>query len=1051
MARFFIDRPIFAWVIGILIMMGGAFALNSLPVAQYPAIAAPEVVVRATYPGASAKAVEDSVTQVIEQQMKGIDNLMYMYSSSDSAGQSIINFAFETGTDIDIAQVQVQNKLQLAMPLLPEEVQRQGVSVNKTASSSLIFISLISKDGSMNGADLTDYLASYVQDPISRLAGVGDVTVYGAPYAMRVWMDPEKFEQYRLNPSDVIAAIRSQNAQVAGGQIAAGPNPPGQEINFTINASERFDSIQQFENIHLRTNEDGSSLLLKDVARIELNEERTWFNVRYNAAPAAAMDIKLASGANALETIDAIKAEMEMLKEFFPPGMDYVYPYDTGPVISDSIDSVFSTLIEAIVLVVLVMYLFLQNIRATFIPTVAIPVVLLGTMIVMAFAGFSINTLTMFGLVLAIGLLVDDAIVVVENVERLMTEEGLSPKEAARKSMDQITGALVGVAMVISAVFIPMAFMGGSTGVIFRQFSITIVTAMVLSVVVAIVLTPAMCATLLKPQAVKSSEGFFGRFNRWFEYVTVRYQRQVGRSLKNPRRHLLVFGVCLALVVVLFMRLPSAFLPDEDQGILFVSVNMPTGATFERTERVLDRVDKYFTEKESDAVDSILTIAGASFAGSAQNVGLGFAKLKDWGDRKDKNLSLEAVAQRAMAEFSQYPEAQVYVFAPPAVLDLGSATGFDFELIDRAGMGHEALMAARNEIIQKANAHPALMNVRPNGQEDVEQYNLDIDMAKAGSLSLDKGEINTSIAAYWGGAYVNDFMDRGRTKKVYIQAEPTERLQTSDLKKYHVRNAKGEMVPFSSFLTVGSKMNSPRLERYGGLPAIQILGEPAPGHTSGEAMAVMESLVEELPHGFGYSWTGLSYQEKLSGDQAPMLYTLSVIIVFLCLAALYESWTIPLSVILVVPVGVLGALAGVLLRDMNNDIYFQIGLLTVVGLSAKNSILIVEFAKDIHEEGVELFKATVQAVRLRLRPIIMTSLCFILGVFPLAVSSGAGSGGQNAIGTTVVFGVSVATILGLYYTPIFFVLVTRFFQRSKTEVKSAEILDKSCTPKSLGS
>jgi multidrug efflux pump len=1030
MAKFFIDRPIFAWVIAILIMMAGAFSVLSLPVAQYPSIAATEVSINANYPGASARTVADAVTQVIEQQMKGLDRLLYMYSYGESSGRAQVRFAFEAGTNIDIALVQVQNKLQLALPLLPEEVQRQGVSVEKSGISTLISIMLTCADGSQNGADLTNYIASYIQDPISRLPGVGELTLYGTPYAMRIWCDPDKFRQFSLNPSEVVAAIRSQNAQVAGGQVAAGPNPPGQEINFTIIASERMRTPEEFENVILRTEQDGSVLRLRDVARVELNQERFWFSVRYNGEPAACLDIKLAPGGNALETIAAVKKEMASLSAFFPPGVSHLFPNDTGPIVSDSIRAVFETLVEATVLVFLVMFLFLQSFRATLIPTVAIPVVLLGTFGVMSAAGFSINTLTMFGMVLAVGLLVDNAIVVVENVERLMRQERLGPREAAVRSMEQITGALVGVAVAIAAVFVPMAFLGGATGVIYRQFSITIVTAMTLSVIVAIVLTPAMCATMLPNGHPPASQGLFGKFNRWFEWITLRYQRQVRRSLSRRGRFLAAFAVALALIGAIFHVLPSAFLPEEDQGILRLFVRLPPGATFERTDAVLARVDRYFREKEP-AVESVMTISGASYAGSSQNVGNGVVQLKDWKDRKGRDLGAAAVAARAMAAFSGYPEGEVFVFAPPAVLELGSATGFDFELIDRAGLGHESLMAARARILEEAGAHPALRNVRPNGLDDVEQYRLRIDMARAGAQSLDTAEINTTIAAFWGGMYVNDFMDKGRTKKVFIQAEADKRLQASDFKRYYVRNGKGEMVPFSSFLTVDSTMGSSRLERYGGLPSIEILGEAAPGYSSGQAMEIMESLVDKLPQGFGYAWTKLSYQERLTGGQAPTLYAVSLAVVFLCLAALYESWTIPFSVLLVAPLGAVGALGGVLLRGMNNDIYFQIGLLTVIGLSAKNSILIVEFARDMHARGQDLLRATTNAVRLRLRPIIMTSLCFILGVIPLAVSSGAGAGGQNAIGTTVVFGVSVTTALGIYYTPIFFVLVTRLFARKQ--------------------
>ena len=1038
MARFFIDRPIFAWVIAILIMMAGSLALTTLPVAQYPEIASPEVAITASYPGASAKTVEDTVTQVIEQQMKGLDNLLYMYSTSDSSGQATVNFAFKTGTDIDIAQVQVQNKLSLATPLLPEEVQRQGIAVTKSVKNFLIVVSFYSEDGSMQEADIGDYVASNIKDPIGRLEGVGDTTLFGAQYGMRIWLDPARMEQYKLNPSDIVTAIREQNAQVTGGQVGSGPAPSGQQINVTINAASRLETVDQFANILIRTNADGSRLYLRDVATVELNNESFNAKGRYNGMPSSGMAIKLASGANALDTADRIKAEIAALEPFFPQGLKVVYPYDTTPFVSLSIKSVFTTLAEAIFLVFLVMYLFLQSFRATLIPTIAVPVVLLGTFGVLAAAGFSINSLTMFGMVLAIGLLVDDAIVVVENVERLMREENLNPKEAARKSMDQITSALVGVALVICAVFVPMAFMSGSTGVIYRQFSITIVTAMVLSVVVAIVLTPALCATMLPEKMHHASSGFFGRFNHWFENVTGRYKNGVGRMITKPLRCLASFACGLAVIAFLFWRLPSGFLPDEDQGIIMASVQLPAGATFERTTEVLDQVNKHFLEDERDAVESVMTVAGFSFGGSGQNNGLAFIRLKDWEARKGSEMRAQAVAGRAMRVFSHIPEASVFAFTPPAVTELGTATGFDFELIDRAGQGHDALMNARNILLGKAATHPDLIMVRPNGMEDVEEYKLDIDLEKAGAQGLSKGEINTAIAAYWGSSYVNDFTDKGRTKKVYVQARPETRMQASDFSRYYVRNSNGDMVPFSSFMRMHSTTGSPRLERYNGLPAMEILGEAAQGRSTGQAMAAMEELASELPAGFSFSWTGLSLQEVMSGNQAPMLYALSLVVVFLCLAALYESWTIPLSVLLVVPTGVIGALIGMFARDMYNDIYFQIGLLTVIGLSAKNSILIVEFAKDLHEAGKDLYEATVQAVRMRLRPIIMTSLCFILGVAPLAISSGAGSGGQNALGTTVVFGVTAATALGIFYTPLFFVTVTRLFTARKRAAAVAE-------------
>ena len=1034
MANFFIDRPIFAWVIAILIMLAGSICLFNLPVAQYPNIAMPEISVQARYPGASAQTAQDSVTQVIEQNMKGIDNLEYMYSTSDSTGASTINLVFKTGTDVDIAQVQVQNKLQLATPLLPEEVQRQGIKVSKSVKNYLIVVGFISQDGSMDNVDISDYVASSLQDPISRLPGVGDTTLFGAQYAMRIWCDPAKFEKYKLNPSDVIAAIKAQNAQIPGGQVGAAPAIKGQEINITVNAASRMETVEQFENIFLRANPDGSALFLKDVATIELNGESFMASSRYNGMASSGLAIKLASGANALDTAAGIKNKLKDMEPFFPQGLKVVYPWDTTPFVSISIESVFHTLGEAIILVFLVMLLFLQNFRATLIPTIAVPIVLLGTFGVLAVFGFSINSLTMFGMVLAIGLLVDDAIVVVENVERLMREENLSPKAAAKKSMQQITGALVGVALVICAVLIPMAFLGGSTGVIYRQFTVTIVSAMVLSVIVAIVLTPAMCATMLSPHATNITSGFFGRFNQWFDGLTERYQTRVGQILSKPKRYMLAFGVSVVVLLFLFLRLPSGFLPAEDQGIIMVQVQLDSGATFERTQEVMDKVDHHFRVNEADVVEGVMTVNGVSFAGNSQSSGLAFVRLKDWSERGDSSKRVPAILGRAMQAFADIPEASIFAFAPPAVAELGFANGFDFELVDRAGQSQEELVNARDGLLAAARQNRNLHSVRPNGLDDVEQLKLNIDLAKASAQSLDKAEINTAIAAYWGSVYVNDFMDKGRTKKVYLQAAANYRMQASDFNRYYVRNSQGDMVPFSSFLTVDDKAKgSPRLERYNGVSSIEIMGEAVAGQSSGQAMAIMEELAKDLPPGFGFEWTGLSFQEKMVGDQAIMLYALSLIIVFLCLAALYESWTIPLSVLLVVPLGVIGALIGVSLRGMNNDVYFQVGLLTVVGLSAKNSILIVEFAKEMHKSGMELFEATLEAVKLRLRPIIMTSLAFILGVLPLAVSTGAGSGGQNALGTAVCSGMIAATALGIYYTPIFFVLVTRLFSSRKAK------------------
>ncbi len=1027
MSRFFIDRPIFAWVLAIVIMLAGALSIETLPVSQYPSIAPPQVSINASYPGASAKTLEDTVTQVIEQKLKGIDGLTYMSSTSDSQGNASITLTFAAGTNPDIAQVQVQNKLQAATPLLPQEVQRQGVTVTKSTINFLMVLGFVSKDGKLSQYDLSDYVSSSVLDPLSRVEGVGEVTLFGAQYAMRIWLNPNQLNQYNLTPADVSAAIQAQNAQVSAGQLGAAPAAAGQQLNATVTAQSRLQTPEQFRNIVLKTQGDGSTVHLRDVARVELGAESYATVSRYNGKPAAGVAVKLATGANALATAKAVEAEVKRLEKYMPEGMTTVIPYDSTPFVEVSIHEVVKTLIEAVVLVFLVMYLFLQNFRATLIPTIAVPVVLLGTFGVMSLAGFSINTLTMFGLVLAIGLLVDDAIVVVENVERVMTEEGLSPKEATRKSMGQITGALVGIALVLSAVFVPMAFFGGSTGVIYRQFSITIVSAMALSVLVAMVLTPALCATLLKPGHGAATTGFFGAFNRRFEATTNGYQGLVGRMLRRWGRHLVVYGVIVAGMAWMFTRLPSSFLPDEDQGILFSQIQLPAGATQQRTLDVVKRVENHFLTNEKENVESVFAVTGFSFAGRGENMAIGFVKMKDWSERKRPDQKVQAIAGRAMGSFMQFRDAMAFAFAPPAVIELGNATGFDAYLQDQAGVGREALMAARNQFLGMAAQDPTLVAVRPNGLEDAPELRLDIDTAKAGALGVSVSDINAMLSTAWGGAYVNDFIDRGRVKKVYMQADAPYRMQPEDLNNWRVRNASGQMVPFSAFGTADWQMGSPRLERYNGLPAVEVLGQPAPGKSSGAAMKAVEQLAAQLPPGVGVSWTGLSYQERLTGDQAPMLYAISLLVVFLCLAALYESWSIPVSVMLVVPLGVIGALLAATLRGMSNDVYFQVGLLTTIGLSAKNAILIVEFAKEQMEAGHDAIQATLIAVRQRLRPILMTSLAFALGVLPLAIASGAGSGSQNAIGTGVLGGMLSATVLGIFFVPVFFVVVRRWF------------------------
>ena len=1033
MARFFIDRPIFAWVLAIVVMLAGILSISILPIAQYPAIAPPAVSITAHYPGASAKTLEDTVTQVIEQKMKGLDRLSYMASTSESSGQVTITLTFENGTDPDTAQVQVQNKLSLATPLLPQEVQQQGVTVTKSTSNFLNVLAFTSEDGSMNGSDLSDYVAANVQEAISRVEGVGDTQLFGSQYSMRVWLDPDRLTSFSLTPLDVGNAIRAQNAQVSAGQLGALPAAANQQINATITAQTRLRTAAEFEDILLRTQSDGSQVRLRDVARIELAAENYNTVGRYNGKPAAGLAIKLASGANALDTVRGIDAKLEELEPFFPPGMKAQKPYDTTPFVRISIEEVVSTLVEAVVLVFLVMYLFLQNFRATLIPTIAVPVVLLGTFGVLAAFGFTINTLTMFAMVLAIGLLVDDAIVVVENVERVMAEDGLPPKEATRKSMGQISGALVGVALVLAAVFVPMAFFGGSTGVIYRQFSITIVSAMTLSVLVAMVLTPALCATLLKPVAHGHYEkrGFFGWFNRTFDRGNHRYQGVVRHMLGRKRRYMLAFAAIVALVAVGFTKLPVGFLPDEDQGTLFGLVQLPPGATHERTLAVIEQIEHHFLVDQKDSVDGMFAVPGFSFAGSGQNVALLFVKLKPWDERTRQDQSVTGVAAKAGAYFGTLRDARAFAFAPPAVSELGNATGFDLMLQDRANLGHAALMQARDQLLAELSKDKRLVAVRPNGLEDAPEFKLEIDPHKAEAMGVSIDDINNTFSTAWGSSYVNDFIDKGRVKKVMLQADAPFRMVPEDVERWYVRNGSGEMVAFTSFATAHWSSGSPRLERYNGMPSVEILGMAMPGAaSSGEALAIVEAAVAKLPPGIGYEWTGLSRQEKASTGQTGTLYTLSILIVFLCLAALYESWSIPFSVILVVPLGVLGALVGAFLTWKMNDVYFQVGLLTTIGLACKNAILIVEFAKELHESGKSLAESALEAARLRLRPILMTSLAFVLGVLPLVLGSGAGAGAQNALGTAVIGGMLSGTVLAILFVPLFFVLVCGLFKRN---------------------
>jgi hydrophobe/amphiphile efflux-1 (HAE1) family protein len=1031
LSRFFIDRPIFAWVIAIIIMVVGMLSITSLPVSQYPSIAPPTISVVATYPGASAKTLEDTVTQVIEQKLNGLDHLRYIESASESSGTVNITITFDVGTNPDTAQVQVQNKIALAEPLLPSEVQLQGVRVAKAVKNFLLVLGFVSEDGSMSGADLGDFAVGTIQDPISRLPGVGDIQAFGTQYAMRVWLDPNKLYQYALTTDDVIAAIRAQNAQVSAGSLGNNPSVPGQLLNATITAQTRLQTPEQFGAILLRVNTDGSRVFLRDVARLELGSESYLTAARFNGKPASGMAIKPAAGANALATVDVIKKKIAELAPTFPPGVQVVYPYDTTPFVRLSIHEVIKTLVEAVVLVFLVMYLFLQNWRATLIPTIAVPVVLLGTFGVMAAVGFSINTLTLFGLVLAIGLLVDDAIVVVENVERLMEEEGLSPKDATRKSMDQISGALVGIGLVLCAAFIPMAFFSGSTGVIYRQFSLTLASAVILSVAVALILTPALCATMLQPVpkgGKAKHRGFFGWFNRVFDRTADRYTSGVGTVLRHIFWPLLIYGCIAVGVVLLYKIIPASFLPDEDQGVLFVAAQLPAGSTTEQAEAVLERMEHHFLVDEKDSVESMFGVTGFSFSGAGQNQVFSFVKLKDWDQRKSADKKIAAVQGRAMGAFSQYKDAFALAFAPPAVLELGTATGFDFRLLDNANRGHDALMNARNQMLGMIAQNPMLTKVRPNGLEDTPQYQLTIDQEKASALGVSLADINSSLGTAWGSTYVNDFIDKGRVKKVFVQGDAPFRMLPDDLNRWYVRNTQGGMVPFAAFASAHWTVGSPDLQRFNGTPSIQLLGEPAPGKSSGDAMTAMENLAKKLPQGFGVQWAGISYEERAGGAQEGMLYGIAVLIVFLSLAALYESWAIPLAVLMDFTLGALGVLLFTYLRDLPNGVYFKIGLLTIMGLSAKNAILVIEFAKEDFDRGKSLIDSALHAVRQRLRPILMTSLAFGLGVLPLAISSGAGSGSQNAIGTGVVGGTLTTTLLGLFFVPLYFVAILRLFK-----------------------
>ncbi|WP_414897473.1 efflux RND transporter permease subunit [Rhodovulum sp. YEN HP10] len=1026
MARFFIDRPVFAWVISILIMGIGLLSISSLPVAQYPQIAPPNVTVSATYPGASADTVANTVTQVIEQQMTGLDGLRYISSSSTSEGGASIELTFETGTDPDIAQVQVQNKLSQATALLPETVQRQGVTVRKSSASFLMVIALISKDGTLDQVDLSDYLEANLVDEFARIEGIGEVQVFGSQYAMRIWLDPSKLAAYEMTPSDVVAAVSAENAQISAGSFGSLPAPDGQQLNATITAQSLLSTPEDFEQIVLRAETDGGLVLLKDVARVEIGAESYSTIARRNGQPAAGMALRLAPGANALETANRVKAKIDEFSQFFPDNVDYVIPYDTTPFVKISIEEVVKTLFEAIILVFLVMLLFLQNIRATLIPTLAVPVVLLGTFGVLAIFGYSINTLTMLAMVLAIGLLVDDAIVVVENVERIIEEEGLSPREATRKSMGQITGALIGIALVLSAVFIPMAFFGGSTGVIYQQFSVTIVSAMALSVLVALTLTPALCASLLRSKdAVHTHRGPFGWFNILFEKIAGGYGSTVGWIVRRPLRVGVIYIALAGVMALLFIRTPTGFLPEEDQGILFTLIQGPTGATAERTQAVADEIQNYYLANEAENVNSVFTVTGFSFAGQGQNMGIGFVQLKDWDEREDPSQSVQAIAGRAFGSFSQIQDALVFPIVPPSVIELGNVSGFDFYLQARGGQSHQELLAARNQLLGMAAQSPKIGSIRPNGLEDAAQFNLDIDWRAAGAMGLSATDVGNLLSVAWAGKYVNDFVDRGRIKRVYVQGDAEARATPQDIELWRIRNDSGGLVPFSNISTASWEFGAQGLTRYNGMPSMQLQGSPADGVTTGEAMAEMERLAGQLPPGFAIAWTGLSLEERESGSQAPLLYALSLAAVFLCLAALYESWAIPFAVMLAMPIGVLGALLAAWLGNFENGVFFQVALLTVIGLTGKNAILIVEFARDRQEAGEGLFEAVIHAAQQRFRPIIMTSMAFSLGVLPLVLSSGAGSGGRNAIGSGVLGGTLSATILGVLFVPLFYTTIRK--------------------------
>ena len=1038
MAGFFLDRPVFAWVIAIAMMVLGAMAIHFLPISQYPPIAPPSISITATYPGASAKTVEDSVVQMIEQKMTGLDKMLYMYSTSDSSGTANVALTFTPETDPDLAWAKVQNKLQLAIPSLPNVVQTMGVSVNKSTRNYLVIVGITTDDGSLDNADLNDYAVSKLQSPLSRVKGVGEVQIFGTGYSMRVWFDPDKLTKYAMTSEDVVAAVGAYNVEVSAGQFGGAPAVPGQRLNASILVQSMLVTPSEFAAIPLRTNPDGSIVRVRDIGRTELGNEMPDMKFFHNGRPASGIAIRQEAGANALETAQAVKNKMTELSRYFPPGLKVVYPFDTTPFVKVAINEVVKTLVEAVILVFLVMYLFMGNLRATLVPTIAVPVVLLGTFAALGALGYSINMLTMFAMVLAIGLLVDDAIVVVENVERIMTEEGLPPREATRKSMGEIQSALVGIGLTLSAVFGPMAFFPGSTGVIYRQFSVTVIASMMLSVVVALVLTPVLCAALLKPVAKghEAAEGglrLLRPFFLWFDHVFYRardgYLRRVAGIMRSRKAFGLVFLALVGAMVVFYLRMPTGYLPDEDQGTLMSMIQLPVGSTLEQTEEVVQRCCKYFLEDEKEAVESIMGGAGMGFSGRGQNQAMMFVKLRDWDLRHRDDLKAKAVASRAMRAFSRIRGAVVFTFPPPAVTELGNATGFDFMLEDRGDLGHEGLTAVQNQLLGMAAQDLRLARVRPNGMADVPQYKVDLDWNKAGALGVPILSAQNFISTAFGSAYINNFVQGGQVKRVYAQADAPYRMLPEDLGRIHVRNAKGGLVPLSAIASGHWVYGSPRLERYNGFPAMNIQGEPSPGHSSGEAMNAMEEIVRKLPQGTASEWTNLSFQQRMSESQAGLLYAFSILVIFLVLAALYESWTVPITILLALPLGVIGGVLATTLRGMPNDVYFQIGLLTVLGLTTKNAILIVQFAKGHLEQGMGLVEATLEAARLRLRPILMTSMAFGFGVLPLALAHGAGAGAQAAIGTSVLGGMLTATFLAIFFIPMFYVIVVQCFSR----------------------